>query len=144
MDNSNNQDQTQTNQEKVTKILDLTSLINRYLTSIDQLKQQLKEQKNIFNDVFDNDKEYHDESEKVKAIIKQKSAIKQRIVKQPAVESVTTKIKGLQQELKDAQSSLSSYLQEYYRNTGNNTIENDQGEILEIVPIFKVVKRKSE
>ena len=40
------------------------------------------------------------------------------------------------------QDLLSGYLEQYQKVSGTNIIETEEGDIREIVPVFKLVKRK--
>ena len=122
-------------------VVDLSSLINDYLHTIDEQKKQLKEQKQMLKDTFENDQEYHEISEKVRTLNKDKAAVKQRIMKQASVEPISAKIKELQLELRDMDDKLSGYLQEYQRVSGTNVLEGEKGEIMQIVPVYRIVKR---
>ena len=122
-------------------MLDLSSLINDYIKTIDDLKGQVKMQRQMVKDALEGDKEYHDKSEEVKKINKEKNAIKQKIMKQPAVETAVAKMKDLQTELHDMDDKLSGYLQEYQRVSGTNVIEGADGEIRQIVPVYRLVKK---
>lgn len=141
MDNSTDQPQSP-NQKKGLDIVNLGELIKKHLSDIERLKAQIREQKTMSDDAFSQDATYHENDQKVKDLTKVRTAVKQKILKTPALEAITVKIKGYKDELKDAQSALSGYLQEYYRVSGSRSIENNQGELLEIVPVFKLVKRK--
>ena len=48
----------------------------------------------------------------------------------------------LKMEIKDMQDLLSGYLEQYQKVSGTNVIETEDGQIREIVPVFKLVKRK--
>ncbi|MBI3366392.1 hypothetical protein HY041_02065 [Candidatus Roizmanbacteria bacterium] len=122
-------------------VLDLTTLINDYDKTMGELKEQLKEQKSTVRDAFEGDQEYHELSEKVKELNRQKNTIKQRILKTPAVETVMSKAKDLQVELKDMEDKLSGYLQEYQRIAGTSVIEGTDGELRQIVPVYRLVKK---
>jgi seryl-tRNA synthetase len=122
-------------------VLDLTTLINDYDKTMGELKAQLKEQKSMVKDAFENDQEYHEIAEKAKELTRQKNAIKQRILKTPAVEAVMAKVKDLQTDLKDMEDKMSGYLQEYQRVSGTNVIEGTDGELRQIVPVYKLVKK---
>ena len=122
-------------------VVDLSSLINDYLHTIDEQKKQLKEQKQMLKDTFENDQEYHEISEKVRTLNKDKAAVKQRIMKQASVEPISAKIKELQLELRDMDDKLSGYLQEYQRVSGTNVLEGEKGEIMQIVPVYRIVKK---
>jgi seryl-tRNA synthetase len=122
-------------------VLDLTTLINDYDKTMGELKNQLKEQKSMIKDAFENDQEYHEIAEKVKELNRQKNAIKQRILKTPAVETVMAKVKDLQADLRDMEDKMSGYLQEYQRVSGTNVIEGVDGELRQIVPVYRLVKK---
>lgn len=124
-------------------IVELTSLVNRYSSDIEKLREDMKMQSSMFRDAFENDAKYHETSQKVKEATKLRNAEKQRIMKQPAVETLTAKMNELKNDIKDAQESLSGYLEEYQRVSGTNIIETEDGEIREIIPQYKLVKRKT-
>ena len=94
-------------------MVELTSLINRYLTDIDQMKEKLRAQKQMFDDTFGNDPEYRELAEKAKQATKIKSARKQVLTKQPALQPVIATINELKDEVKDLEETLSSYVSEY-------------------------------
>ncbi|OGK62278.1 hypothetical protein A3K21_01595 [Candidatus Roizmanbacteria bacterium RIFOXYC1_FULL_38_14] len=123
-------------------IIDLTAIINRYVLDIDKVKGTMKEKSLMFKDAFENDAEYHEQNIKVKDLSKLKNAAKQRILKQPAMEALTAQINDLKLELKDMQDMLSGYLEQYQKTSGTNIIETENGVIREIIPVFKLVKRK--
>lgn len=122
-------------------MLDLSSLINDYVKTLDDLKSQVKTQRQMVKDALEGDKDYHDQSEKIKTLNKERFAIKQKIMKQPAVDTAVTKMQGLQIELKDMEDKLSAYLQEYQRVAGTNLIEGSDGEMRQIVPVYRLVKK---
>ncbi len=125
-------------------MLDLSSLINDYVRTIDEAKKQLKEQRQMVKDTFENDQQYHELSEKVKTFNKEKNAVKQKLLKTPAAEAALTKMRDLQGELKDMDDKLSGYLQEYQRVAGTNIIEGTDGEIRQIIPVYKLVKKNNK
>ncbi len=122
-------------------MIDLASLINDYVKTLDDLKGQLKIQRQMVKDALEGDRDYHDKSEQAKSLNKEKNAIKQKIMKQPAVEAAVTKMRELQTEFKDMEDKLSAYLQEYQRVSGTNMIEGVDGEIRQIVPVYRLVKK---
>lgn len=123
-------------------IIDLSAIINRYVADIDKVKNDLKEKSSMFKDAFESDAEYHEQSMKVKDLNKVKNAAKQRILKQPAMEALVAQINDLKLDVKDMQDMLSGYLEQYQKTSGTNIIETEDGNIREIVPVFKLVKRK--
>jgi hypothetical protein len=125
-------------------MLDLTSLINDYVKTIDETKKQLREQRQMVKDTFENDQQYHELAEKVKNLNKEKVAIKQKLLKTPAAEAAIVKIQDLQAEVKDMDDKLSGYLQEYQRVAGTNMIEGTDGEIRQIIPVYRLVKKSNK
>lgn len=123
-------------------VIELTAIINRYAADIDKVKGSLKEKSAMFKDAFEGDAKYHEQDMKVKDLNKLKNAEKQRILKTPAMEALTAQVNDLKMEVKDMQDLLSGYLEQYQKVSGTNVIETEEGEIREIVPMFKLVKRK--
>lgn len=123
-------------------VIELTAIINRYAADIDKVKGSLKEKNAMFKDAFEGDAKYHEQDVKVKDLNKLKNAEKQRILKTPAMEALTAQVNDLKMEIKDMQDLLSGYLEQYQKVSGTNVIETEEGEIREIVPVFKLVKRK--
>ena len=124
------------------EIANLSSLINRYLADIEKIKEQLKTQRDMFNGAVENDKAYQEQAQQAKEITKKKNAAKQVIVKQPAVMAIVEKQKELKDEMRDLQEALSRYLERYQQVAKTNIIESEDGEIREIVPVYKLVKKK--
>jgi len=121
--------------------VELTTIIKRYLADIDKLKSDLKLTRQIFDDAFKNDVNYAKEEEKVKAASRERNAVKQSITKKPEVETVTAKIRQIREEIKAAQEALSGYLYEYQRVSGATTIEDNEGEVLQIIPTYRLKKK---
>ncbi len=122
--------------------LNLDSLIKRYLSDIDTLKKQIREKRDIFQGGFENDADYHEAEEKVREVSTKKKEAKERIMKLPATVAVQDELKDLRDRLKHAQGMLSGYLQKFVRETGATTIEDLNGNVLQIVPNFKLVKKQ--
>lgn len=123
--------------------LNLESLINRYLKDIDSMRDKLKAQKTMLDDAFNNDAEYAQAQQKVKEATKAKKGIKEKIQKQPALVRLTEEVEAMKAEYADLQSALSSYLQQYQTQTGMNQFTGENGEVLEIVTIRKLVRRQA-
>lgn len=138
MDNTNNQP------NPSLSIIELTSIINRTVSEINRLKEQIKANKQMVDDSYENDKNYHEQAEKVKDITKNLKTIKQQITKQPAVTQSSEKVKGLREDIKDQQDALSRYLAEYQKLTDATIIEDENGEIREIIHTYKLVKKKRD
>lgn len=123
-------------------MIELSTIINRYAADIEKVKNNLKDKNAMFKDGFENDAEYHEQSLKIKELNKVRNGAKQRIMKQPSMEALTAQINDMKGELKDMQDMLSGYLEQYQKVSGTNIIETEEGEIREIVPQYRLIKRR--
>jgi hypothetical protein len=129
---------------QVDVLLSLEEMIKNNIESIDKLKQELKLQREMFEDTFNNNPTYRENSEKVKEVTKIKSQTRQQIMNQPSVLQLANKIKSNRSEVKERQSALSDYLKEYQRMTGATEIEGRDGKIREIVNDAKLIVRSEK
>jgi len=128
------------NQSAMTMV-ELTTIIKRYLADLNKLKADMEMQKQMYNNAFSNDAAYVQQSEKVKALNRETVTIKQKIIKQPEVDTLVVKIRQLREEIKISQEALSDYLREYQKVSNATTIEDDKGEVLQIIPSYRLVKK---
>jgi len=124
-------------------IVELTTIINRYEGDMKKMRDNLKIQSGMLRDAVEGDAGYHDLDVQSKDLQKKKAEIKQKVTKTPAMEAVVAKIEEYRSEIKDAREMLSGYLEEYQRVAGTNIIEGENGEIREIVPLYRLVKRSN-
>lgn len=129
-----------TGNDQVDVLFSLEEMIKNNIASIDALRDELKKQREMFEDVFLNDETFRLNSEKVKEVTKAKNTTRQQILSQPAVSAIANKIKSIRTDIKERQGALSDYLQEYQRMTGATEIEGKDGQVREIVNNAKVVK----
>lgn len=129
--------------EAATRI-NLESMIHRYIVDTEKLREQMKTQKEMLEAAFQNDATYAQQDAVVKAEVKKKNEIKQKILKTPAVAMVNDKIKQLREEIKNTQEVLSQYVQKYQESTGLNQIMSEDGEVREIVIVTKLVRKSSK
>ncbi|MDD3679680.1 MAG: hypothetical protein PHX72_02405 [Candidatus Shapirobacteria bacterium] len=129
------------NQEKKAAFLVLEAKIKRAYSLIQDAKDKIKEQQEMFRDSFENDPVYRDHETKHEEARGVLLATRQQILKDPAVALLETKIKDMRLSLRELQNSLSDDLQQYQALTGEKVIETDQGRLMEIVSKAKLVKR---
>ena len=122
-------------------LMDLENLIRSHLASIDKMQVESKKHKEMLDSVFDNDETYKKHSDAAKEANKIKSATKAQIMKQPAVAELAEKVKHMRTDVKELKDALSDYLQQYQQMSGLTQIEDDQGEMREIVYDARLVKR---
>lgn len=126
---------------QATVLLSLESLIKSNITSTDKLRNEVKEQRQMLEDVFLNNATYQEHLKIAKEAAKVKSATRSQLMKQPSVMAIANKVKGISSDIKEHQAALSDYLQEYQRLTGASEIEGEDGELREIINSSKVIKR---
>lgn len=125
-------------------LLNLEEMIKSHIASLDTLRTEQKKHREMFEDSFNNNPTYRENAEKAKEAIKVKATTRQQIASQPSVIAITNKIKSISQDIKERQNALSDYLLEYQRMTGANEIEDNDGQIREIVNSAKLVKRSAK
>ncbi len=130
------------NQNNALNIIQLENIINGYLGDLERLQQEYKEQSQMFRDALENDAEYAACVTKARDISKEKKTISDKLIQDPALALVESKVRDIKSEVKDAQQALSDYLQQYYELSGLRQITGTDGEIRDIVTIVKLVKKK--
>ncbi len=124
-------------------LLEVEAVINRFLGDLEKLKETMKSQKEMYNASFENDAQYAEKNEEMKKLKKEVAVIKQRIVKQPEVVVINNRMNELKEEMKDAQEGLMGYLEQYQTISGTNQFMTENGEVIEIVNVLKLVRKSS-
>jgi|SRR5579885_3318752 len=125
-------------------LLSLEQLIKNHVESIDKLKLELKQSRQMYDDSFANDPTYRELTEQAKEASKKRNQLKQQISKQPSVAQLAQKIKDLAFDLREQTKTLSDLLQDYKEQTGATQIELANGKVMEIVSILKLVAKNSK
>lgn len=123
--------------------MELESLILRYMDDVEKLKSQIKSEKEMYNASFENDAAYSEATDVAKTAKQKVSEIKQRITQQPAVKDAEMRMSELKDEVKDVQEAISGLAEQYQQVAGTNQIVQDDGQVLEIVRNFKVIRKRS-
>lgn len=132
------------NSNQAAAFLNLEELIKNHIEAIDKLKDELKQQKEMFEDTFNNNPTYREHAEKVKEANKAKSSVRQELTKQPSVAALKQKVDDLKFDVAEQSKTLSDLLQDYKEQTGATQIEARNGKIYEIVSVSKLVVRSSK
>lgn len=140
-DAPSNEDVTEESSQALS-ILQVEEYINQQMKDIGKMREEMKMIKSSVDDTFQNDAQYKEFEEKAKEAAKNKNAYKKQMMNDPAVAELVNKLDGMKAEVKDMQVALSDYLREYNRISGMNQFETHDGEMLEIVNTFKLVKKK--
>lgn len=123
------------------EVMNLENMIKTNNTQIAKLSADLTEAREMLKDAFENDTTYCEHADAAKDANKVKAATKAQILKQPQVAQIATNVKVLSSELKELKEALSDYLGEYNRLSGITEIEGDDGELLQIVYVAKLVRK---
>lgn len=121
-------------------LIKITNLIKSHLSGIERAKKELSAQKTMLEDSLSNNPEYREKSDVVKEATKAKNVVKQKIINKPELMDLSAKIKDASLTIKDSQKALSDYLQEYARLSDSRQIEDENGEIIEIIYTAKLVR----
>jgi hypothetical protein len=120
---------------------ELEQMIKTNLATLDRNKVELKKLKEMLESALLNDEPYRLASEKAKEAAKEKGKTKLNVLQNPQTREIAEKIKDLTAENRELMAGQSEYLREYARLSGTNEIEDEAGEVLEIVYVAKLVKK---
>ena len=129
---------------QATVLLSLEEMIKKYISRLDQMKLDVKKQKEMYDDAFNTNPTYIENTAKAKEATKDLQVTKKNISSQPGVVQIALKMKSMRDEVKEIEQSLSDYLQEYQRMTGAHEIEGEDGKIRDIVNTAKLVIRSAK
>lgn len=129
--------------DKAQTVMHLENLIKNNNAQIEKMSAELTEARQMLKDAFENDTTYREHADAAKDANKVKAATKAQILKQPAVAQIATNVKVLTSELKELKEALSEYLDEFNKLSGITEIEGIDGELMEIVYVAKLVKKRS-
>lgn len=125
------------------QFINLDNQIKTLIDQIENLRTELKNQKEMVDDSFENDAVYNEHNQKVKDALKVRSATKLQITKQGDISEKMEKIAEDRDEIKRMEATLSELVVQFQKETGATQIEANNGEVLLIVNKVKLVKAKS-
>jgi Mg2+ and Co2+ transporter CorA len=116
-------------------------LVKQMISQIDQMKDQLKEHRQMLKDAFITNVQHKDLADQIKDLTKKKKEMSQAIGNQESVKQTKEEIRTLAEDLKTVEKKLSQYLQQYVETFNSRTIEDANGNLKEIVTLYKLVSR---
>ncbi|MBU1126857.1 MAG: hypothetical protein ABIH88_01200 [Patescibacteria group bacterium] len=129
---------------KADAYLQVVGLIKSYVVRIDKLKEEIKKEKEMFDNELDNDEVYQSHFEKAKEAARIKNETKKQLLNQPSMMEISEKIKSAKDDLKESQEMLSGYLKQFQNLSDETQIEGEDGTMMEIVSIVKLVKKSAK
>jgi predicted nuclease with TOPRIM domain len=113
-------------------VVSLTEMINTSLGAIEKVKEDRAKISEMLQSMLDNDPNYAEVSLKAKEAGKVKSQAKKQVMRTPQAADLERKLSELRDRLKELNMSLSDYLNEYIRQTGNMQFEDSSGKVRDI------------
>lgn len=124
-------------------LLNLEQMIKSNVRAIAKEKDELKKFREMLESALLNDETYRLHNDAAKQAIKVKSATKLQIMKLAENSKVASKVKELSESVKEKETGLEEYLSEFARISGTNEIEDDEGQVQEIIFVPRLVKKSS-
>ena len=124
-------------------LLKIEEMIKTHLSQIDTLGDEITKHKEILDDIFANETTYKEHEKVAKEAANIKSKTKAEIMKKPQVADLSNKLKSLKSEKVELEEGMTDYLREYQRLSGSNEIEDNKGEMREIILVPKLVKKSA-
>lgn len=124
-------------------LLAIEDLIKGYLSDIAAVKEKLKAHKEMLKSSIEGDKDYSVVAEKQSEVKKEVAKVKEVLVKSPSIISTQMKVNELNTELRDAQSALSDYLNQYIQLTQSTEFIGPDGEVMQIERKARLIKKKA-
>lgn len=113
--------------------LTIEQKISKSFGFIRTAKEELKYQRQMLKDAFENDADYKKINDELSANKTKLKARKLKMIEEnPSLTTLQDKIDTLKDKLDSHQLTLSEFLIEYTEKTGNDTVPNDTGEIVKI------------
>lgn len=132
---------TNTNQNAIT-LINIESLINSHDSRLKTLTDEMRTQKQMLNDLLENDNEYVEAAKESTKFAKMKTLAKKKVMAKPEAKMVVEKLGDLQSQLKELRVALSDYLAQFVTLSGTNQIEMSDGVLRQIIYTAKLVNKK--
>jgi hypothetical protein len=132
------------NSNPAADLVALEGLVLNYIDKIEKHQEILRSKKEMLESNLENDPNYQEAAKQAKELSKKKQEEKARIIRQPEVEKIYADVKDGQGQLRTMRDTLSNHLQNYGKLSGTNQLEDEEGQVREIVYTAKVVKRSNK
>lgn len=129
------------NDQTAQNLINIESLINSHDSKLQTLGNELKAEKNMLQNLLENDKEYSEAAKEAAKYNKLKTLAKSKVFQHPEAKDLVEKIKGSQEQLKELKVALSDYLSQYVTLSGSNQFEGLDGVLRQIIYTAKLVKK---
>lgn len=124
-------------------LFEMEGLMKNHVEVIGKLNVEIKNHKEMLEDILANDPTYQEHLKAAKEATKVKNATKKQVLKQPQAAQLDAKLKDMKVELKENKAALSDYAVEYYKLSQSDQVEAGNGEVLDIKMEAKVSIKKA-
>lgn len=118
----------------------LDTLIKKYLGDIEQKKNELRELTAMLKDAIANDASFQELQTQAQDLARKRKVVQDKILQLPSLQEAKSKVENTKEDLRSATEMLMGYLERYVSESGSRTIEDNHGDVLEIVPAYKLAK----
>lgn len=98
----------------------------------EDMSKELRKRRSMLKSALEKDAEYYKAMESVSAAQQHKNAIKKKLMKDPSLVKLAAEVDLLKEGVKSLQLTISDFLLEYKQETGNDTIEDNHGNVRRI------------
>ena len=128
--------------DNIEEIMNLETMIKGYMSDLEKYQEDLRDQASMLKDSFEQDAEYTVAQEKVLEATRKRKEVKDRIIADPAIAALESKVADLRAEVKEIKTALSDYLERFFQESGLRQITGNDGEIREMVTTVRLVKKR--
>lgn len=132
--------------EKAPHIIELESSVRQSFFEQKRIRQEIRKRQKMLKDLLEADGVYSDLNEQVKQTRSELRAAKAKVLEKPDAFKLSSEINTLKHDQKVEQLSFSDILFEYSQTSNQMTlvIDEEDGEVLDIVKQAKVISRKKQ
>lgn len=129
------------NQGAVDTATQVDFLVKSLIAEQGDIREKLKEQRAMLKDVLESDVNYRDIDNQMKELAKRKKQVAQTLAESASAKQAKEETQNLRNDLKVIEKKLMGYLQQYLDTYNSRTIEDRDGQLREIVTLYKLVKK---
>lgn len=136
--------QPQPNDEAIPEVVSQSTQVDFLLKSClaeqEDIKDKIKEQREMLKNVLETDASYHELKDKMNELNKRRKEIVTKLSNTAAVSQVKEEMNGLRQAQKELKQKLTRYLAQYVETSGMRSFEDPKGGIRKIVTVYTLEK----
>jgi DNA repair exonuclease SbcCD ATPase subunit len=119
----------------------LEGLIERNANQLEEIRQEIKERREMLKNYFENDAELSTAEEEAKAYSQQIKERKQKLHGEPQAVELQTRMKELSERSKEIEDTLSNHLLKHFQMTNSTSFDTSDGDQWEYTLKAKVKAR---